>query len=150
MYEYYNELLESIPWELSYSIDYDTVFNRLQMTMNITKNPENEIYYYSNNQEENNIVRGKNKIYIGSSVEVYINQDMISSIFKYLSTHEIYEESKTKPRKIGENYLLEIEINTHTKQLLQKLRNMSTIKLYKRTHSWEEIYKMSESTVKSS
>lgn len=49
MYEFYNELLESMPWELSYSIDYDTVFNKLQMTMNITKNPENEIYYYSNN-----------------------------------------------------------------------------------------------------
>ena len=49
MYEFYNELLESMPWELSYSIDYDTVFNKLQMTMSITKNPENEIYYYSNN-----------------------------------------------------------------------------------------------------
>ena len=49
MYEFYNELLESIPWEISYSIDYDTVFNKLQMTMSITKNPENEIYYYSNN-----------------------------------------------------------------------------------------------------
>ena len=51
MYEFYNELLESMPWEISYSIDYDTVFNKLQMTMSITKNPENEIYYYSNNQE---------------------------------------------------------------------------------------------------
>ena len=49
MYEFYEELLESMPWEVSYSIDYDTVFNKLQMTMSITKNPENEIYYYSNN-----------------------------------------------------------------------------------------------------
>ncbi|MGL5712005.1 MAG: antirestriction protein ArdA [Paraclostridium sp.] len=49
MYEFYEELLEEMPWELSYSIDYDTVFNKLQMTMSITKNPEKEIYYYSNN-----------------------------------------------------------------------------------------------------
>ena len=49
MYEFYEEQLESMPWELSYSIDYDTVFNKLQMTMSITKNPENQIYYYSNN-----------------------------------------------------------------------------------------------------
>ncbi|MGL5712396.1 MAG: antirestriction protein ArdA [Paraclostridium sp.] len=40
MYEFYEELLEEMPWELSYSIDYDTVFNKLQMTMSITKNPE--------------------------------------------------------------------------------------------------------------
>ena len=49
MYEFYGELIEEMPWELSYSIDYDTVFNKLQMTMSITKNPEKEIYYYSNN-----------------------------------------------------------------------------------------------------
>ncbi|MGL5714580.1 MAG: antirestriction protein ArdA [Paraclostridium sp.] len=49
MYEFYEEQLESMPWELSYSIDYDTVFNKLNMTMSITKNPEKEIYYYSNN-----------------------------------------------------------------------------------------------------
>ena len=49
MYEFYEEQLESIPWELSYSIDYDTVFDKLQMTMNITKNPNEDIYYYSNN-----------------------------------------------------------------------------------------------------
>lgn len=41
MYEFYNELLESMPWEIPYRIDYDTVFNKLQMAMNITKNPEN-------------------------------------------------------------------------------------------------------------
>ena len=49
MYEFYEELLEEMPWEISYSIDYDTVFNKLQMTMSITKNPEDEVFYYSNN-----------------------------------------------------------------------------------------------------
>ena len=49
MYLFYEELLENMPWELSYSIDYDTVFNKLQMTMSITKNEDSEIYYYSNN-----------------------------------------------------------------------------------------------------
>lgn len=49
MYEFYGEQIESIPWELSYSIDYDTVFNKLEMTMNITKKQSENIYYYSNN-----------------------------------------------------------------------------------------------------
>ena len=49
MYEFYEELLENMPWELSYSIDYNTVFNKLEMTMSITKNQDKEIYYYSNN-----------------------------------------------------------------------------------------------------
>lgn len=49
MYEFYEELIENMPWELSYSIDYDTVFNKLQMTMSITKNQDENIYYYSNN-----------------------------------------------------------------------------------------------------
>lgn len=49
LYEFYEELLHNMPWELFYSIDYDTVFDKLQMTMSITKNPEDEIYYYSNN-----------------------------------------------------------------------------------------------------
>lgn len=48
MYEFYEELLDNMPWELSYSIDYNTVFNKLEMTMSITKNEENNIYYYSN------------------------------------------------------------------------------------------------------
>ena len=39
MYEFYEELIEDMPWELSYSIEYDTVFNKLQMTMSITKDP---------------------------------------------------------------------------------------------------------------
>lgn len=49
LYEFYEELIHNMPWELFYSIDYDTVFDKLQMTMSITKNPEDEIYYYSNN-----------------------------------------------------------------------------------------------------
>ncbi|MEG0181712.1 MAG: hypothetical protein RR657_07455, partial [Peptostreptococcaceae bacterium] len=49
MYEFYEEQLESMPWELSYSIDYDTVFNKLQMTMSITENQNENIYYYSHN-----------------------------------------------------------------------------------------------------
>ncbi|MGL5715950.1 MAG: antirestriction protein ArdA [Paraclostridium sp.] len=49
MYEFYEELIESMPWELSYSIYYETVFKKLQMTMSITKNFEDGIYYYSNN-----------------------------------------------------------------------------------------------------
>jgi len=55
------------------------------------------------------MVRAKNKIYIGSNPEGYINCDMMNSIFEYLVTHEVYEEAKVKPRKIGDNYLIEIE-----------------------------------------
>jgi len=47
--EYYYDQIESLPWELSYSIDYDIVYNKLEMTMSITKNEEKNIYYYSNN-----------------------------------------------------------------------------------------------------
>lgn len=91
------------------------------------------------------MLRAKNKIYIGSSPEGYINERMIEVIFEYLTTNEIYEYAKAKPRKIGDNYLLEIEANEHTKKLILKLKSMSTMKLYKRTHSWEDIYKMSDS-----
>jgi len=49
MYEFYEELLENMPWELSYSIDYSTVFSKLEMTMSIIKNQDENIYYYSNN-----------------------------------------------------------------------------------------------------
>lgn len=47
--EYYYDQIESLPWELSYSIDYDTVYKKLEMTMSITKDEEKNIYYYSNN-----------------------------------------------------------------------------------------------------
>ena len=49
MNEYYYDQIESLPWEISYSIDYDIVYNKLEMTMSITKDEEKNIYYYSNN-----------------------------------------------------------------------------------------------------
>ena len=36
-------------WEISYSIDYETLYKKLEITMNITKNEYENIYYYSNN-----------------------------------------------------------------------------------------------------
>ncbi|MEG1008726.1 MAG: antirestriction protein ArdA [Clostridia bacterium] len=48
-YECYGNQIEELPWELSYSIDWDTVFSKLEMTMSITENEEDSIYYYSNN-----------------------------------------------------------------------------------------------------
>lgn len=48
IYEFYSNQLESLPWELSYSIDYDTVYKKLEMTMSITKDENKNIYYYSN------------------------------------------------------------------------------------------------------
>ncbi len=45
---------------------------------------------------------------------------------------------------------MEIELNDYTKQLLKDLKRMDQIKLYKRTQSWENIYKMADSTFKSS
>ena len=96
------------------------------------------------------MIKGKNKIYIGSSKRGYLNEEMISVIYDYLANQETYEYAKAKPRKIGENYLLEIELNDHTKELLKDLRTMDQIKLYKRTHTWEEIYKMTDKAVQSS
>lgn len=90
------------------------------------------------------------KIYIGSSKRGYLNEEMISVIYDYLANQEIYGFTKAKPRKIGDRYLLEVELNDQTKSLLQDLKSMDQIKLYKRTHTWEDIYKMAESTVKSS
>ncbi|CEN26144.1 hypothetical protein [Paraclostridium sordellii] len=96
------------------------------------------------------MIKAKNKIYIGSSRRGYLSEEMISVIYEYLANQEIYEFTKAKPRKIGDRYLLEVELNDYTKQLLKDLRSMNQIKLYKRTHSWEDIYKMADSTVKSS
>ncbi|MGL5711971.1 MAG: hypothetical protein ACRCX2_03055 [Paraclostridium sp.] len=90
------------------------------------------------------------KIYIGSSIRGYLSEEMISVIYDYLANQEIYESTKAKPRKIGDKYLMEIELNDSTKQLLKDLKSMNQIKLYKRTHSWEEIYKMSDTKVTSS
>ncbi len=36
MYEYYYDQIESLPWEISYSIDYEIVYKKLEMTMSIT------------------------------------------------------------------------------------------------------------------
>ncbi|MGL5715921.1 MAG: hypothetical protein ACRCX2_23095 [Paraclostridium sp.] len=94
------------------------------------------------------MIKAKDKIYIGSSKKGYLNEEMLSVIYNYLAKQEIYEFTKTKPRKIGENYLIEIELNDHTKELLHNLKNVEHIKLYKRTHSWDEIYKMVDSTAK--
>ena len=52
--------------------------------------------------------------------------------------------------QIGDRYLLEIELNDNTKELLKDLKSLDQVKLYKRTQSWEEIYKMADTTVKSS
>ena len=96
------------------------------------------------------MIKAKNKIYIGSRIRGYLSEEMISVIYDYLTNQEIYEATKAKPRKIGDKYLMEIELNNSTKQLLKDLKSMDQIKLYKRTHSWEEIYKMSDAKVKSS
>ena len=96
------------------------------------------------------MIKAKNKIYIGSSRRGYLSEEMISVIYDYVAKQEIYEFTKAKPRKIGDRYLLEIELNDYTKQLLKNLKSMDQIKLYKRTHSWDDIYKMTDSTVKSS
>lgn len=95
------------------------------------------------------MIKAKNKIYIGSSRRGYLSEEMISVIYDYVAKQEIYEFTKAKPRKIGDRYLLEIELNDYTKQLLKDLKSMDQIKLYKRTHSWDDIYKMTDSTVKS-
>lgn len=96
------------------------------------------------------MIKARNKVYIGSSTKGYLNEEMISVIYDYLANQEIYEFTKAKPRKIGDKYLLEVELNNQTKSLLQDLRSMDQLKLYKRTHTWEDIYKMSDTTVKSS
>lgn len=96
------------------------------------------------------MIKARNKVYIGSSTKGYLNEEMISVIYDYLANQEIYEFTKAKPRKIGDKYLLEIELNNQTKSLLHDLRSMDQLKLYKRTHTWEDIYKMSDTTVKSS
>ena len=49
IYEFYFDQIEALPWEISYSIDYETLYKKLEMTMNITKNEYENIYYYSNN-----------------------------------------------------------------------------------------------------
>lgn len=88
------------------------------------------------------------KIYIGSRKRGYLNDEMISVIYEYLANQDEYEFTKAKPRKIGDEYLLEIELNDYTKQLLHNLKSIEHIKFYKRTHSWDDIYKMVDKTIK--
>lgn len=45
--ELYGDKIEMLPWEIAYSIDYYTVFDKLSMTMDITQDREENIYYYS-------------------------------------------------------------------------------------------------------
>ena len=75
---------------------------------------------------------------------------MISVIYDYVAKQEVYEFTNAKPRKIGDRYLLEIELNDHKKGLLKDLKSMDRVKLYKRTHTWDEINRMANNTVKSS
>lgn len=94
------------------------------------------------------MIKSKNKIYIGSRKRGYLNDEMISVIYEYLANQDEYEFTKAKPRKIGDKYLLEVELNDYTKELLHNLKSVEEIKFYKRIHSWEEIYKMADKTVK--
>ena len=94
------------------------------------------------------MIKSKNKIYIGSKMRGYLSEEMISVIYDYVAKQEIYEFTKAKPRKIGDRYLLEIELNDYTKGLLKDLKSMDQIKLYKRTHSWKIFIKMVDTTVK--
>lgn len=48
IYEFYSDQIEALPWEISYSIDYEIVYKKLEMTMSITKDENKNIYYYSN------------------------------------------------------------------------------------------------------
>ncbi|MGL5718651.1 MAG: hypothetical protein ACRCX2_36945 [Paraclostridium sp.] len=96
------------------------------------------------------MIKANNKIYIGSSRRGYLSEEMISVIYDYVAKQEVYEFTKAKPRKIGDRYLLEIELNDHTKGLLKDLKSMDRVKLYKRTHTWDEINKMADNTVRSS
>ena len=65
------------------------------------------------------MIQAKNKIYIGSSSKGYLIEEMIGTIYDFLISTQMYEIAKAKPRKIKDNYLLEIEINEQTKELLK-------------------------------
>ncbi|MGL5713725.1 MAG: hypothetical protein ACRCX2_11950 [Paraclostridium sp.] len=94
------------------------------------------------------MVKDNDKLYIGSSKRGYLSHEMIVVIYDYISKQEYYEYSKAKPMKIGDKYLLEIEINNNTKQLFRELRRMDQVKLYKRTEPWQSIYQMADSKAK--
>lgn len=88
------------------------------------------------------MIQEKNKLYIGSKRNGYLCEQSISVLFDYLAETEMYEISKAKPIKINDNYLLEIELNDRTKELIYAFKISEELKLYKRTHTWKEIYRM--------
>ena len=88
------------------------------------------------------MIQTKNKLYVGSKRTGYLCEQSMAVLFDYLAETEMYEVSKAKPIKIKDNYLLEIEINDQTKELIYAFKTSEELKLYKRTHTWNEIYKM--------
>ena len=59
-----------------------------------------------------------------------------------METIEKQIQEKKSLIKIKDNYLLEIEINDKTKELIYSFKTSEELKLYKRTQTWKEIYKM--------
>lgn len=88
------------------------------------------------------MIQSKNKLYVGSKRNGYLCEQSMTILFDYLAEIEMYEVSKAKPIKIKDSYLLEIEINDKTKELIHSFKTSEELKLYKRTHTWKEIYKM--------
>lgn len=67
---------------------------------------------------------------------------------KYILKYSIFKGLMCTFHLYRDRYLLEIELNDYIKQLLKGLKSMDQIKLYKRTQSWDEIYKMEDSIIK--
>lgn len=88
------------------------------------------------------MIQAKNKLYVGSKRNGYLCEQSMTVLFDYLAETEMYEISKAKPIKIKDSYLLEIEINDKTKELIYSFKTSEELKLYKRTQTWKEIYKM--------
>ena len=80
------------------------------------------------------MIQAKNKLYVGSKRNGYLCEQSMTILFDYLAETEMYEISKAN--------LLEIEINDKTKELIYSFKTSEELKLYKRTHTWKEIYKM--------
>lgn len=49
MYKFYKNIFDDMPLELSSSIDFDVVFEKLQVILTVTKDEDEKVYYYSNN-----------------------------------------------------------------------------------------------------
>lgn len=43
----YQEVMEQLPWEVSGSINYEIVYDKLEMTMLITESREEDLFYYT-------------------------------------------------------------------------------------------------------